>query len=255
MHFLEIEGRRYAQFERLRQVPGLLHAFSTRPMNVTPRDGPGAAARAAQRRTMAADWGLDPRRLCYCQQVHETRLEVVDERQPGGALPCCDGAVTACAGRSLMTFSADCPLVLVTDPVRHVLGLVHASWRCTVAGMTGRLLARMAAQFGCRAADVWGGVGPGGGPCCYEVQRDVYEAAAKLPGREQCFSTRDGRLYFDLWEANRIQLLAAGVRSENIEVAGMCTLCHNDVFYSYRREGAGCGHFGLLAALTAEPGG
>jgi hypothetical protein len=52
-----------------------------------------------------------------------------------------------------------------------------------------------------------------------------------------------------------MQLVAAGVPEERIEVAGVCTLCRNDVFYSYRREGPDCGHFGLLAALTAEPRG
>lgn len=255
IHFVEIAGRRYAQFEHLRHVAGLVHAFSTRPMNVAPRDGCGAAQRAANRRTMVADWGLEARRLCYCQQVHESHLAVVDDSRPGGPLPGCDGVITALPGRPLMTFSADCPLVLVADPVRRVLGLVHASWRCTMARMAERLVELMAARCGCRTADLRAGVGPGAGPCCYEVQRDVYEAATELPGREQCFSTRAGRLYFDLWQANRMQLVAAGVPEERIEVAGVCTLCRNDVFYSYRREGPDCGHFGLLAALTAEPRG
>ncbi len=250
MHFVDIQTRRYAQWEQLRHAAGLRHAFSTRPMNVAPRDGEGAAQREAHRRTMVADWGLEPARLCYCQQVHETCLAVAEDEQPGGPLPACDGVVTATAGRPLMTFSADCPLVLVFDPVQHALGLVHASWRCTVARLTGRLVELLSARFGCRGADLQAGIGPGAGPCCYEVQRNVYEAARELPGREQCFANREGRLYFDRWEASRIQLLAAGVPGPNIENAAVCTLCHNDVFYSYRREGAGCGHFGLLAALT-----
>jgi YfiH family protein len=252
MHVTEIQGRRYAQWEHLRHAPGLVHAFSTRPLNVAPRNGEGATEREVHRRMMVTDWGLDPGRLCYCQQVHETRLAVVDEARVAGPLRACDGVVTAAWGRPLMTFSADCPLVLVFDPRRRVLGLVHASWRCTVARLTGRLVELMSARFRCRSADLRAGIGPGAGPCCYEVQRDVYDAAQVLPGREQCFSSRGGRLYFDLWEASRVQLRAAGIPGENIESAGVCTLCHNDVFYSYRREGPGCGHFGLLAALTAE---
>jgi YfiH family protein len=250
MHFVEIQGRRYAQWEQLRAVGGLVHAFSTRPMNVAPRDGPGTAQREQRRRTMVADWGLDPDRLCYCQQVHEARLAVVEDEHASGPLGACDGLVTAEPRRPLMTFSADCPLVLVFDPVRRVLGLVHASWRCTVARLPERLVELMAARFGCRAEDLRAGIGPGAGPCCYEVQQDVYEAARDLPGRERCFAQRQDRLYFDLWEANRNQLLAAGVPGECIESAATCTLCHNDVFYSYRREGPGCGHFGLLAAMT-----
>jgi YfiH family protein len=251
MHFVEIQGRRYAQWDELRRASGLRHAFSTRPMNIAPRNGADAAHRAAQRRTMVADWGLEPARLCYCQQVHETRLAVAEDECASGPLTACDGVVTAEAGRPLMTFSADCPLVLVWDPVRRVLGLVHASWRCTVARLTGGLVELMGARFGCRGADLQAGIGPSAGPCCYQVQQDVYQAARELPGREQCFLRRGGRLYFDLWEASRIQLLAAGVPADRIDSAATCTLCHNDVFYSYRREGPGCGHFGLLAALTA----
>lgn len=250
MHFVEIEGRRYAQFERLRHVPGLLHAFSTRPMNVAPRDGAGAAERAAQRGMMVSDWGLDTGRLCYCEQVHETRLAFVDDSQPGGPLPECDAAVTTRAGRPLMTFSADCPLVLIADPGRRVLGLMHASWRCTVALLAKRIVDLMVERCGCRAADLLAGIGPGAGPCCYEVQRDVYDAAADLPERERCFTRRDGRLYFDLWEANRRLLVWLGLQPQNVELAAECTMCRNDLFYSYRREGAGCGHLGLLAAWT-----
>jgi polyphenol oxidase len=249
MHFVQIGERRYAQFPRLRQAAGLVHAFSTRPADLAQREGPSAAKRAVERRTMVADWGLDPARLRYCEQVHEPGLIVVDEACPAGLLARYDGSLTALPDVPLMTFSADCPLVLAFDPVQRVLGMAHASWRCTVARMTARLIERMRVQFGCRSADLLAGVGPGAGPCCYEVQGDVYEAAAELPGRGHYFQRRDGRLYFDLWEANRMQFVESGVAAKQIEAAGLCTLCHNDVFYSYRREGAGCGHFALLAAL------
>lgn len=252
MHFQLICMRRYAQFPGLRRATGLIHAFSTRPADLAQRDGPDAADRAGERRIMAADWGLDPGELRYCEQVHEPGLVVVDRSWPAGLLAVCDGVLTSVPGVPLMTFSADCPLVLAFDPVRCVVGMAHASWRCTVAGMTTRLIERMGAQFGCRPADLLAGVGPGAGPCCYEVQGDVYEAAAVLPARDRLFQRRDGRLYFDLWEANRTQFIEMGVPAEQVEVAGLCTLCRNDVFYSYRRQGAGCGHFALLAALC-EP--
>jgi copper oxidase (laccase) domain-containing protein len=98
------------------------------------------------------------------------------------------------------------------------------------------------------------GVGPSAGPTRYEVGEEVYEAAAGLPERERFFPRRDGRLYFDLWEANRSQLVFAGVSPENIEVAGICTISRTDLFYSYRREGPGCGHFCLLAGVDLSSG-
>lgn len=250
MHFVQIQGRQYAQFGRLRHVAGIVHAFCTRPADVAPRIGAGVAQRAAARRIMAADLGLAAERLHYCQQVHDTHIAVVDGTTRDAYLRGYDGAVTEQAGVPLMTFSADCPLVLVVDTRRRVLGMVHASWRCTVARMATRLVELMATRFGCQPADLHAGIGPGAGPCCYEVREDVYEAAASLTGRDRFFQSRDTRLYFDLWTANQAQLLEGGLGAGKIEQAGICTLCHNDVFYSFRREGKGCGHFGLMAALV-----
>ncbi len=250
LQLVQIAGRRYAQFAGLGQAPGLRHAFATRPLNVAPREGCEAGQRAANRATMVRDLGFDPDRLCFCQQVHQTNFAIVDGMPRNGPLGEVDGALTATPNTALMTFSADCPLVLVFDPVQRVVGLAHASWRCTVGEITRRLVELAAARFGSRHADLRAGIGPGAGPCCYEVQDDVYQAAAGLAQRERLFARRDGRLFFDLWAANKQQLLAAGLHPDNIESADVCTLCRNDLFYSYRREGPGCGHFGLLAGLT-----
>ena len=249
MHFFEIEDRRYAQFERLCAQANVAHAFSTRPQDVSARRDAREAERAGRRRQMARDIGLDPEKLCHCVQIHDRRIAVIDAPRPSGPLEGVDAVATALPGVPLMSFSADCPLVLAVDPVRGAIGLAHASWRCTVAGLTEKLVQTMVERLGCVAGDMLAGVGPGAGPCCYEVGRDVRAAAAALPEHETLFATREGRLYFDLRRANAAQLARAGVRPENVEVAEVCTLCRNDLFYSFRREGPGCGHFGLMAAL------
>lgn len=250
MHFLNIADRHYAQFERLRTLPGLVHAFSMRPQDVSARTDGLAPQRAVRRGVMAADWGLDAARLHYCVQIHETGLRLVVDVAAGGAQENEDGLYTNAPGLPLMTFSADCPLVLVYDPRRRALGMCHASWRCTVATITRRLVDSMHDAFACDAADLQAGIGPSAGPCCYEVQEDVRAAAVSLGGGETLFPRRDGRMYFDLWQANRLQLLAAGLPDEQIEISGICTMCRNDLFYSFRRERAGCGHFGLMAAIA-----
>ena len=107
----------------------------------------------------------------------------------------------------------------------------------------------MVGRFACDARTLYAGVGPSAGPEKYEVGPDVYDAAAGLPDRERCFPRRDGRMFFDLWQANRGQLERAGVPTGNIEVAGVCTMSDPGLFYSYRLEGTGCGHFGLMAAV------
>jgi YfiH family protein len=249
MHFFEVGGRRYAQFEGLRAQAGLAHAFSTRPFDVSVEDGGRLGACAARRRQMAIDFGFAPDKLRCCNQVHAARIAVVKEVRGARQLEGFDAAVTDVPGLALMTFSADCPLVLIYDSERRMLGMAHASWRCMVAALARRVVETMRERFGCEPASLYAGVGPSAGPARYEVKDDVYEAAAGLPGRTRFFQTRGGRLYLDLWEANRSQLEQAGVPRENVEVAGICTMSRTDLFYSYRQEGAECGHFGLLAGL------
>jgi hypothetical protein len=251
MHFVEINGRRYAQFEGLRHEAQLIHGFTTRPWDVSARTDGQAGERAGRRETAATDLGLDARRLHHCVQVHRTQITVVDENGPARALAETDGAAGMVPGMPLMAFSADCPLVLAYDPLLRVVGVVHASWRCTAAGLTSALIETLRREYGCQPARMRAGVGPGAGPCCYEVQDDVYAAAAGLDGREALFPRRGGRMHFDLWAANQAQLLAAGLPAERVEVAGICTMCSNGLFYSFRREGPGCGHFGLVAGIRA----
>jgi YfiH family protein len=252
MHLFDVEGRRYAQFESLRHERGLTHAFSTRPFDVSVRDGKRVGQCAARRRQMLIDFGRDPEQLCCCEQVHESRVAVVSEARGAQWLKGIDAVATNAVGVSLMTFSADCPLVLVYDRVSAVVGLAHASWRCTVAMIVRRLIDTMQERFGCEPASSHAGIGPSAGPDCYEVGDDVYRAAAGLSERARLFERRGGRLYFDLWQANRAQLELAGIPRESIEIAGICTMSRTDLFYSYRREGVGCGHFCLLAGLNAR---
>ncbi len=248
MQFDRINGRRYAFFEQLLSEPGLAHAFSTRPEDVSARDDALAAQRHQRRLQMARDLGLNPENLCYCVQVHTPRIAIIDGQRETGRLEGCDAVVTDRPNTPLMTFSADCPLVVLYDR-RGVLALVHASWRCTVSRAVVLAVEAMQSRFGSRPEALLAGIGPSAGPEQYEVRGDVFDAAVALPDRGACFPRRDGRMYFDLWTANRLELCRAGLKPENIELAALCTMTHLDVFYSFRREGAGCGHFGLMAGL------
>ncbi len=250
MRLFERNGRRYARFEHLDAQPGLVHAYSTKPQDFRLRDSEHGSAAASARATMACDLGLDAEQLRYSCQVHDTEIAVVDATRPAGPVQRVDGLITAARGVALMSFSADCPLVLAYDPVRRVVGMLHASWRCTVAGIGAKVVGLMAARFDCRPGNLLVGIGPSAGPRSYEVKEDVRAAAANaLPDHDDLFATRAGRIYFDLWQANQRQFERAGVRSENIEVSGLCTMERTDLFYSHRVEGADTGRFVLLAGM------
>ncbi len=243
-----IEDRRYLQFSELADEPGLVHAFSTRPHNMSPKADVEAGA-DANRAQFALDFDLSPNQLSFARQIHEPKLAVIDATHEPGPVLDVDGLLTATSGRALMTFSADCPLVLVYDPQTPAVGTAHASWRCTVANIATALVERMSREFGSQPGDCFAAIGPGAGPEHYEVRNDVYDAASHFPDRDRFFPRRDGRMYFDLWAANTAQLAAAGVAGARIFCSGLCTMTHTELFYSNRAEGGIRGLFALLVAL------
>jgi YfiH family protein len=161
-----------------------------------------------------------------------------------------DALITDVPGVPLMLRFADCVPIWFYDPVRRAIGLAHAGWRGTVAGVGRATVAEMGKAFGSRPEDVIACIGPSVGPCCYEVGKDVaYAVGEAFPGVEgQLLSPRaNGSWHLDLWAANRHQLAACGV--VYIEVAGICTACHTDEWFSHRAEQGRTGRIGALIGL------
>lgn len=165
-----------------------------------------------------------------------------------------DALVTDVPGFALFLVFADCAPVLLFDPERRAIALVHAGWRGTAKAIVPRTIALMGERFGTRPADLLAAVGPAIGNCCYEASAEVPVAFAEQPivGDTACFEVRpDGRLFFDVAASNEAQLLAAGVPRERIETSGYCTGCRTDLFYSHRREPKPSGRFGVGFGLLA----
>lgn len=245
------------RFERLAAEPGIVHAFASRPWNLAPHRGPQRELAVERRRRICAALGVAFDRLTSPQQVHGAEILRVEESDIGagrlgraGAVPFVDGLITDRPGLPLVLLSADCPLVLAYDPRRPALGIVHASWLGTAAGITARLVDRLRAEFGCDAADLRAAISPCAGPCCYEVGNEVLRIfRTRFAEAERFFRASGDRFLLDLWEANQAQLLSAGVRPERIERADTCTICSGR-FWSHRRDGADTGRSALFAALV-----
>jgi hypothetical protein len=115
---------------------------------------------------------------------------------------------------------------------------VHAGWRGTVAGIAQHAVEAMRAQFGSLAADLHAAIGPGIGPCCYQVGPEV---AARFG--------LQGRARVDLAGANRRQLIDAGVTPERIYASNLCTMCRPDEFHSFRRDKEAAGRLYSFAGI------
>lgn len=241
----------------LGEQPGLVHGFAMRGFNLSLQSGPDTARSWARREQLCEALGIDSARLTVGRQVHGAEVVPVDATLAGTgrdamspAIPHVDGMVTTARGVGLMGMSADCPIVLVYDPHTPALGVAHAGWRGTVAGIAGRLVEQIRRSCGSRPDRLLAAIAPCAGPDQYEVREDVLRvAAARWDEPERYLTSRGGKCFFDLRLANAEQLSAAGVLHEHIDVAEFCTI-HDERFFSYRRDGESTGHAALLAALT-----
>lgn len=184
-----------------------------------------------------------------------------------------DALITRQQKVTLALSFADCTPLLFYDPVLRVIGLAHGGWRGTARGIALATVEAMCDQFDCRPRDIYAGIAPSIGPCCYEVSeqvqklylgqiqfdemptleryRDVLREAAVFSMKQR--ADRPGpTLHLDLQETNRNQLLMAGLLPEHIEMPGVCTGCRTDLFYSHRVEQGKTGRFPVVLALTAN---
>ena len=146
---------------------------------------------------------------------------------------------------------ADCVPLLFHDPVKQVVGMAHAGWVGTMKSAGRTAVEAMQSRYGCKPENILAAIGPAIGPDHYEVGADVIAKTRESFGAdaERLIEQRDGRTYLDLWTANYIQLQRAGV--QHIEVAGLCTACHLEDWFSHRAEKGKTGRFGALMALQA----
>lgn len=197
----------------------------------------------------AADFDLD--RLVTARQVHGTRVRIIEGGMAGhenGTVGEVDALVAAERWPVLAIQVADCVPVYLIDPAREVVALAHAGWRGTQGRLMERTVEAMSEAFGSRAHDCVAILGPSIGPCCYRVGPEVARAFEEAFPGERLVSDE---LRLDLWRANAFALVAAGLPESGIRVAGFCTACRTDLFYSHRREG---GDTGRLAAVIWREG-
>ena len=174
--------------------------------------------------------------LGLVKQIHSAACVAAEGRS--GVLGQADALLEATPGAVVAVRTADCIPILLADERHRAVAAVHAGWRGTVAGIAGRAVEAMRQRFGTRPADLHAAIGPGIGKCCYEVGPEV---AAQFGA--------EGRAHIDLPEANRGQLLAAGIDPARVYVAGLCTMCHPDEFHSFRRDREAAGRMYSFAGV------
>lgn len=258
---IERDGLAFYQVAAWSDLP-IVHGFTTRHGGVSPEPFAGlnlsisvgdTRANVAENRARAfRALGRDPNSIADLWQVHSADVVYADTpRAPGqdhhGKA---DILITDRPEVTLFLRFADCVPILLVDPARHAIGLVHAGWRGTVARACAAAVTAMTDRFGSNPADLRAAIGPSISAARYEVGLEVVAAAeAALGARaDEALSHVAGRHTFDLWRANAIVLEQSGVTE--IEIGGVCTAERTDDFYSHRAEHGRTGRFGALLALT-----
>lgn len=250
-----------------KQYDWLLHGFSTRNGGIsqvyegstlnlgwTKEDDPASVVQNRKRFVSAVCDDNADSVLVGVRQVHSKIVRAVRQEHgavegrlqtdDGKAILEGDGLITDVPGVLLGVGTADCVPVLVVDVRKRVVAAFHAGWRGTVARIVEHGVARMQADYGSQAADIVAAVGPSIGPCCYTVGEEVRaEFGKKFVYSNELFSRASdaGEIRLNLWEANRRQLLDAGITEARIKVVGECTACTKSQsgamrYFSHRAE-------------------
>jgi polyphenol oxidase len=275
---------------KLKDLPWLVHGFSTRHAGVsrvyggkvlnlafTKEDSRTAVER--NRELFLKELGVASGRknwpLVSLRQIHSDlihRIDAVPEHPTVG-----DGLVTDTPGLIIAIQTADCLPIVLGDRKQRAVGVFHAGWRGTVKRIVEKGVGEMRLQFGSNPRDISAVIGPGVHGCCYDVGEEVrtrfetqFAYAGSLfrevkesdPVREKyplLFLTARApghselpvKLFLDLVEANRRQLLDAGVLAKNIDTSAPCTVCHTETLFSFRAEKGVTGR--MMAAAGVRP--
>jgi len=206
------------------------------------------------RETLCSELNLNLDRLTTCEQTHGDKVVIVDDDSSigrgaflhSGAIPKTDALITNIAEVPLTVFCADCVPIIIVDPVKRVVGVVHAGWRGTYAGIVVKTVQKFIYKFHSCPEELLFFIGPCIGSCCYGIDTSLARMFEEKFALQ--LDTRYGKSYLNLVEINIKQLVENKVKLEKIYCANICTSCNSD-FFSYRKEKGLTGRQGALVAI------
>lgn len=265
----EQAGVPFFVFPSIEKTGSVVHGFSTRlggvsegifsSMNVSFTRGDREEAVRENYRRLGAAMGFSCENLVCSDQTHTVNLRVVTEEDRGKGFvrpkdyTDIDGLVTDVPGLVLAAFYADCVPLYLVDPVRRCIGLSHAGWRGTAGKIGKKTVELMREQYGSSPENLVAAIGPSICQSCYEVSKDVIEKFQEAFDERfwpELFYEKDGGKYqLNLWRANELGFLEAGVRAERIAAAGVCTCCNPGLLFSHRASRGRRGNLGAFLML------
>lgn len=258
----------YLTYPLLENTGIVKHGFSTRvggvsegvcsTMNLSFSRGDDEDAVRENYRRMARALDVEEDSFVFSQQTHTTNVRKVTLEDKGKGLTRpldyqdVDGLITNVPGLCLSTFYADCVPLYFVDPVHKAIGLSHSGWRGTVGKIGAVTVQKMQEEYGSNPKDIIAAIGPSICQDCYEVSEDVIvefqNSFDKKYWSDLYYKKENGKYQLNLWKANEIVLMEAGISREHMAVTNLCTCCNHGMLFSHR---ATQGKRGNLAAFLA----
>lgn len=194
--------------------------------NLAQHVGDNALHVSQNREQLASEMGV--KTVIFMDQVHEDAVACIEDIP--SLPPCADAMISRLKEVALAVMVADCVPIVLYDAPTQSMGVVHAGRKGSALHVSLKTVLMMQERYGVKAHTLKAYIGPHIGPCCYEVGKEA------LVGLEHVSHEKEGRYFLDLREANRLDLLNAGLQASHIEVTSTCTCCDRN-YFSYRREG------------------
>lgn len=268
-----IKDLKYISFNNLSELEFIHHGFSTRlggvstghyeSMNLGFNRGDSKENVMTNFKKICQALDIDIKNLVLSNQTHTTNIRKVGKANIGEGIfkqteiKNYDGMVTDETDVFMVTYYADCVPLFFADKINKVVALSHAGWKGTLEDMAGTTVRLMQEKYNTNPKDIYVGIGPAIGKCCFEVHCDVGDLFLNPEFENESLITSKivngtKKYNINLPEINKRKLILAGVLKENIETADICTSCNSDWLFSHRASKGKRGSMCAIMGITKD---
>ena len=233
-YFEEINGKKILKSSVL---SNLNHFFTTRETVIKTKEVEIEKLAEDNKKDICRFLKITEKNLIHPSQTHTSHIEIAQVGK--NFYPDTDGLILTNKEQAIYLNFADCTPVIIYDPIKQIGAVSHAGWRGTAGNIASKTVEKMVNEFGSNTETLKCAIGPAISFCCYNVGEEVLQKMKEtVKNFDGLSEIRQGNIYINLKGINKQQLVEAGVKPENIDVCPYCTVCNNDLFFSYRNENA-----------------
>lgn len=241
------------------KFPNIIHGFTTREggvsrgqyesLSLSPYRGDDINCVHKNEEILCESLSFDYARLSSTKQEHTDNIEIIDKNNIGIGIHApwekgVDAVITREKNVPILCYSADCvPIIMYASDI-EAIAAIHSGWKGTAFKIAEKTVKKLT-EMGANPENIYAAIGPCIGKCCYEVSEDV-----ALQFDEKYYTAKEnGKYMLDLEQVNFDLINCAGVVKENISASGICTRCHNELFFSHRGQGGTSGTLGGIICM------